>query len=143
MSLAQTVKIDSCVLVTTPQDIAVSEILKSISLFRSLGIPVSGIISNMDHFRCRGCGSVTEIFPKGRLLMNQIVATTDDYDGDGNRNNVNILGTVPILESLSRALDQGVPISDENRTELEPLYNEIGKKFLDHVQKDQSNKENG
>jgi Mrp family chromosome partitioning ATPase len=53
------------VLVTTPQDLSLSDVRKSIAFCRRLGIPVLGVVENMRGFACPHCGEVSEIFGSG------------------------------------------------------------------------------
>ena len=65
LSLAQLVRLDGGVFVTTPQDVAVGGVLKGIRMFERLEIPVSGIVENMRGFVCPDCGSEHELFGSG------------------------------------------------------------------------------
>jgi Mrp family chromosome partitioning ATPase len=53
------------VIVTTPQEVANLDAMKSISFARELKVPVIGIIENMSGFVCPNCGTVSHIFGKG------------------------------------------------------------------------------
>ena len=53
------------IIVTTPQEIALKDVRKSIRFCKSLGMPVMGIIENMSGFVCPGCGEVYDLFKRG------------------------------------------------------------------------------
>jgi ATP-binding protein involved in chromosome partitioning len=53
------------VIVTTPQEVANLDCMKSISFARELKIPILGLIENMSGFVCPECGTMTPIFGKG------------------------------------------------------------------------------
>ena len=53
------------IIVTTPQDLAIADVRRSISFCRQLNLPVLGVIENMSGFVCPKCGEVTEIFKTG------------------------------------------------------------------------------
>ncbi|MEN6537762.1 MAG: Mrp/NBP35 family ATP-binding protein, partial [Bryobacteraceae bacterium] len=53
---------DGAVVVTTPQDVALVDVRKSISFCQQLGLPVLGVIENMSGFVCPHCGEVADIF---------------------------------------------------------------------------------
>lgn len=53
------------VIVTTPQEVANLDCMKSISFARELKVPVLGLIENMSGFICPECGTMTPIFGKG------------------------------------------------------------------------------
>ncbi len=53
------------VVVTTPQDVAVDDVRRSITFCRQMGNPVLGVVENMAGFACPHCGQVEYIFNKG------------------------------------------------------------------------------
>ena len=53
------------IIVTTPQQVAATDVAKSLNFCNQLGFPVSGIIENMSTFICPKCGEVTAIFSTG------------------------------------------------------------------------------
>jgi ATP-binding protein involved in chromosome partitioning len=56
---------DGAVIVTTPQDVALIDVRKSITFCRLLNMPVLGVVENMSGFACPHCGQVTDIFKSG------------------------------------------------------------------------------
>lgn len=65
LTISQTVPITAAVVVTTPQEIALMDVRKSISMFETLKVPVLGIIENMSYFLCDNCNKKHYIFSKG------------------------------------------------------------------------------
>ncbi len=55
----------SAVLVTTPQDLAVSDVRRSVGFCRSVGLPVLGVVENMSGLVCPGCGRHLDVFKAG------------------------------------------------------------------------------
>src|SRR6056297_2084895 len=55
----------SAVVVTTPQDVALSDVEKSLSFCRELKLPVVGLVENMSGFICPHCGERSDIFKRG------------------------------------------------------------------------------
>ena len=53
------------VLVTTPQELAVSDVRRSVSFCRAVDLPILGIIENMSGFACPACGHRLDIFKPG------------------------------------------------------------------------------
>jgi len=53
------------IVVTTPQEVALADVRKSINFCRQLSLPVLGVIENMSGFVCPGCGEVTDVFGSG------------------------------------------------------------------------------
>ncbi|MGL4369545.1 MAG: P-loop NTPase, partial [Spirochaetota bacterium] len=58
-------KVDGAVIVTTPQEVALIDVKKSITFANKLGVPVYGIVENMAGFTCPHCGKVSHIFSQG------------------------------------------------------------------------------
>lgn len=63
LSIVQTLgKTDGAVVVTTPQDVAILDLKKSLDFARQLNLNILGIVENMKFFRCPDCGKATAIF---------------------------------------------------------------------------------
>jgi ATP-binding protein involved in chromosome partitioning len=65
LSLAQTIPLTGAVIVSTPQDLALSVAAKAIAMFQKLKVPILGIVENMSYFVCPHCGQREEIFGHG------------------------------------------------------------------------------
>src|ERR1043166_8055606 len=65
LSLSQLIPITGAVMVTTPQDVAVIDVVKGISMFKKVEIPILGVIENMSYYTCPACGHHDEIFSRG------------------------------------------------------------------------------
>ena len=65
MSMAQEATISGVVIVSTPQDVALEDAAKAVSMFDKLNVPIFGVIENMSYFVCPHCGDRTEIFGHG------------------------------------------------------------------------------
>jgi len=55
----------AAVVVTTPQDVALTDVEKSISFCRELKLPVVGLVENMSGFICPHCNERSDIFKSG------------------------------------------------------------------------------
>src|SRR5512142_2394835 len=65
LTLAQSVPLTGGVVVATPQDVALADVVKGITMFRKLAVPVIGVVENMSYFLCPHCGERTDIFAHG------------------------------------------------------------------------------
>ena len=65
LTLAQAVPLGGAVLVTTPQEVSLSDVSKALAMFKRLSVPVLGVVENMTAFICPGCGEAHEIFGRG------------------------------------------------------------------------------
>ncbi|MBL8208415.1 MAG: Mrp/NBP35 family ATP-binding protein [Blastocatellia bacterium] len=98
LSLAQTTSLAGAVLVTTPQEVALSDVRKAYSMFEQLKVPVLGIVENMSYFEVPTNGERYYIFGSGGGE-----ALADRYG-------VPFLGGVPIAISVREGGDLGVPV---------------------------------
>jgi len=64
LSLAQSVVVDGGIVVTTPQRLSVQEAEKAVEMFRSLHVPVLGVVENMSFSEC-DCGRRSNPFGRG------------------------------------------------------------------------------
>ena len=62
LTMAQQVALAGAVIVSTPQDIALIDARRGLTMFNKVNVPVLGIIENMSYFLCPHCGERSEIF---------------------------------------------------------------------------------
>ena len=91
----------SAIVVTTPQDVAVADVRRSITFCRKLGLSVAGVIENMSGFVCPHCGKMTDPFKSGggEALASEM--------------NVPFLGRVPLDPAVVQSGDGGKPFMDQ------------------------------
>lgn len=65
LSLSQLIPITGTVVVTTPQEISLVDVVKAVTMLRKVNVPVLGVVENMSLYRCPACGHVDEIFSRG------------------------------------------------------------------------------
>jgi ATP-binding protein involved in chromosome partitioning len=66
LSIAQMIPdSDGAVIVTTPQEVAIVSVRKSVNFVRKMNIPIVGIIENMSGFTCPHCSKTVDIFKTG------------------------------------------------------------------------------
>ncbi len=98
LTLAQRVALAGAVIVSTPQDIALVDARKGLSMFRKVAVPVLGIVENMSYFLCPKCGERSEIFGHG--------GAHEEADKLG----VPFLGEIPLHLDIRTTSDSGHPI---------------------------------
>jgi ATP-binding protein involved in chromosome partitioning len=98
LTLAQQVRAAGVVLVTTPQDVSLSDVIKAKLMFDKVHIPVLGIIENMSSFACPHCGQSTDIFASG------------GGEKAASQMHIPFLGRVPIDLAIREGGDSGIPI---------------------------------
>jgi Mrp family chromosome partitioning ATPase len=98
LSVAQLIPDSSgAVIVTTPQELSLSDVRKSIDFCRKVKVPVLGVIENMSGFVCPNCKTVIDIFKKGG---GETMAKSMG---------VPFLGRIPIDPRIVEASDSGTP----------------------------------
>lgn len=65
LTLSQNVPISGAVVVCTPQEVALLDAVKAISMFKKVNIPIAGMVENMSGFLCPDCGKTYDIFGSG------------------------------------------------------------------------------
>jgi ATP-binding protein involved in chromosome partitioning len=98
LTLVQKVPLSGVVMVTTPQDVALIDVVRGIQMFEETRAPIIGVVENMSGFVCSHCGNETEIFGKGGGKR-----TSDRYG-------VPFLGAVPIETVVRECGDAGRPV---------------------------------
>jgi ATP-binding protein involved in chromosome partitioning len=98
LTIAQEMKPDYAIIVTTPQEVSVIDAERAINMARKLNIPSIGIIENMSGFVCPHCKAIVDIFGSGGGEK-----LASDYD-------VQFLGSIPIDIDARIFSDKGKPI---------------------------------
>ena len=98
LSLAQLVPVQGAVLVTTPQEVSLSDVRRAVKMFETVNVPVLGVIENMSYFIAPDTGNRYEIFGSGGGQK-----LCDEYG-------LNFLGQVPIGFEVREGGDRGVPV---------------------------------
>lgn len=115
-------EVDGAVIVTTPQDLALADVRRSITFCRHLNLPVIGVIENMSGFACPNCGETSDIFKRGggKRLAGEM--------------EVPFLGRIPLDPALVAAGDDGKPCIDGYPdTPAARAMREIFAKVLDFI----------
>jgi ATP-binding protein involved in chromosome partitioning len=97
LTLAQAVPISGAVLVTTPQEVSLSDVGKALAMFQRMSVPVLGLVENMTAFVCPHCNEVTELFGRGG---GERFAAAHDLE---------YLGGIPLDITVRQGGDVGVP----------------------------------
>ncbi len=116
LTLVQTIPLTGAVIVTTPQDISLSDARKGLMMFRKVNVPILGIIENMSYFICSHCGHREEIFSYGGGKRTARELETV------------FLGEIPIHTDIRIGSDVGRPIViAETDTELSEIIQKIAR----------------
>jgi len=98
LTMVQKMKISGAVIVSTPQDISLIDARRAVSMFKTMDIPVLGLIENMSTYICPECGHEEHIF---------------GHDGarvEAKKLGIDFLGDIPLSKDMREKSDQGTPI---------------------------------
>ncbi|CUM68232.1 uncharacterized protein PRCAT00005953001 [Priceomyces carsonii] len=119
LTISQQIKIDGAVIVTTPQEIALLDAVKGVTMYNKVHVPILGIVKNMAFYVCPHCSHEAHIFG------------TDSVEREAKRLNIEILGSIPLNEEISAQADAGKPIVvSDPKSPLSTPYFEIAKQVM-------------
>ncbi len=122
LTLSQAVALTGAVIVTTPQDVALSDAKKGINMFRKVEVPILGVIENMSYFMCPHCNERTEIFAHGGGR-----AAAKKFDAP-------FLGEVPLNLAIRVGGDEGKPvIAQKEHSSVQEAFNKIAEALIKNV----------
>ncbi|HZA52346.1 MAG TPA: Mrp/NBP35 family ATP-binding protein, partial [Myxococcaceae bacterium] len=98
LSISQSVRAAGAVLVTTPQDVALADVVRAKQMFDKVQIPVLGVVENMSTFICPHCSKETAIFHQGGGRK-----AAEAFQ-------VPFLGEIPLELKVREGGDNGVPV---------------------------------
>jgi ATP-binding protein involved in chromosome partitioning len=98
LTMAQQVPLKGAVIVSTPQDLALIDARRGISMFMRVNVPVLGIVENMSYFLCPECGARSDVFGHGGAR------------DEAQRQGVPFLGEVPLHMAIREKSDAGLPV---------------------------------
>ncbi len=122
LTLSQRVPLTGAVIVTTPQDIALLDARKAVSMFEKVGVPILGLVENMAVHVCTNCGHVEHVFGEGggkRYAAERGIA---------------YLGALPLDMSIRMQADGGRPtVVAEPEGQLAGLYKAVARQVAGTV----------
>ncbi|WP_119968284.1 iron-sulfur cluster carrier protein ApbC [Shewanella japonica] len=127
LTLSQKFPVSGTVVVTTPQDIALEDAKKGITMFQKVDIPVLGIIENMSFHLCPECGHKEHPFG------------THGGSKIAERYEVPLLGALPLNINIRESMDEGNPaVASKPDSEVAAIYREIARKVGAQLAKQQN-----
>ena len=98
LSMSQTVPVVGSIVVTTPQQVSLSDSRRAIRMYQKLNIPPIGIVENMSYYQCTNCHHEADIFGHGggEALAAEL--------------NVPFLGRLPVYQPIREGSDSGIPL---------------------------------
>lgn len=103
LTIAQSMKPDMAIIVTTPQEVSLIDSARSISMAKELNIPYIALIENMSGFICPNCKQKIDLFGSG------------GGEKQAEEMGIPFLGSIPINLEARKMADEGKPIIVENK----------------------------
>jgi Mrp family chromosome partitioning ATPase/predicted Fe-Mo cluster-binding NifX family protein len=125
LTVAQTIPDASAIIVTTPQEISLADVRKSINFCRNVNMSILGLVENMSGMACPHCGKTIELFKtKGGMVT-------------AKKENVKLLGTLPIEPQIVQMGDSGsVAVLEDEQLAFTKAFED----FVDSVIQSQDQK---
>jgi Mrp family chromosome partitioning ATPase len=95
LTVFQSLPLDAVLIVSSPQDLALTIVAKAINMAKLMNVPILGLIENMSYVTCPDCGRKIDLFgsSKGQEASNA--------------SNIEFLGSIPVTPVISRLCDEG------------------------------------
>ena len=130
LSIMQAMPVTGAVVVSTPQEVALSDARKGVAMFQqeSINVPVLGIVENMAYF-------TPDELPDKKYYI---------FGREGAKNlaedlNVRFLGEIPLVQSIREAGDVGRPAAMQTATHAESAFEELTKNVVEELVKRNDN----
>lgn len=98
LTITQQLKVDGAIIVSTPQDIALIDAVKGITMFNKVGVPILGMVQNMSVHVCPNCHHELYIFGSRGAQR------------EAQKHGIEVLASVPLQAEICEQLDLGKPV---------------------------------
>ncbi|WP_372775014.1 Mrp/NBP35 family ATP-binding protein [Mangrovibacterium sp.] len=126
LTLVQTVPVTGAIIVTTPQDVALADVVKGVSMFRSktVDVPVLGLVENMAWF-------TPEELPDNKYYI---------FGKDGGKDlaealDIPLLGQIPIVQIIREGGDEGTPVANDENSIMGKAFLELAANTIREVER--------
>lgn len=98
LTMAQALKVTGAVIVSTPQEVALADVIRANAMFDKVKVPILGLVENMSYFVCDGCDKRHHLFDHGgaRAAAEKL--------------GIEFLAELPLVPAVRDAGDRGMPI---------------------------------
>jgi ATP-binding protein involved in chromosome partitioning len=121
LSLCQTIPLTGAVIVSTPQDLALTVASKAIAMFQKMNVPILGIVENMSYHVCTQCGHREDIFGHGGARE------------AAKKLNYTFLGEIPLDLTIREQSDAGRPVALDDSTPHGKAFADVAAAVRDQV----------
>lgn len=124
LTIAQKINVSGAIIVSTPQDMALTDVVRAKKMFDKVNIPILGLIENMSYFVCDSCDKRHEIFSNGGAK------------NKAEELGIKFLGEIPILPDIRSACDEGKPVYCSQSDNLaKPIFTDISYQVVAEITK--------
>lgn len=116
LTIAQKVSVAGAVVVSTPQDVALADVVRAKSMFDKVNIPIIGVVENMSYFICDGCDKRHEIFTHGGARKS------------AENMKLKFLGEIPLEVGMREGADRGLPAAFKAKSSAANYFGDIAQK---------------
>lgn len=121
MTIAEKLPIHGVVIVTTPQDVALIDAHKAVSMFERLEVPVLGIVENMAWHECSQCGHKDHIF--GNEAFQEFLQTRG----------LKLLTRIPLRKEIRIGSDEGNPPALSSLHDISSSYSHLATAVVEEL----------
>lgn len=124
LSLSQLIPLSGAVIVTTPQDVALADVVRGVAMFQKVNVPILGVVENMSYFACPHCQERSEIFSHGGGARK------------AGELNVPFLGALPLDVATRIGSDEGKPVTvADPKGEQSRRFQDFSARVLEELKK--------
>lgn len=125
LTLSQQLRTSGAVIVTTPQEVALQDVYKSVSMCQKVGIPITGVVENESYFVCDGCDKRHELFGSGGGAKVAEMAGAP------------LLGQLPMHPSVREWGDAGTPLVQASPgSAMAKAFVEVADRLIERLDQD-------
>ena len=152
LTLSQKIPLDGAIIVTTPNDIALTDVRKGADMFSKVKTPLLGVVENMSYMQISGkiqspntdLSNVELFFNDKKIILEKDKSFSYKFhlfkEGGGlnesKRLNVPLLGQIPYSEDLMLSIDKGEPlILSKDKHPISEIFNKIVKSLEEYHEK--------
>ncbi len=130
LTIVQAMPVTAAVIVSTPQQVALADALRGVSMFRAekIEVPIIGFIENMAWF-------TPEELPENKYY----IFGKDGLKDLAFRMDIPLLGQIPIVQSIREAGDEGKPVSLDETTPMGKAFNDLAKEIAIKIEERNAN----
>jgi ATP-binding protein involved in chromosome partitioning len=124
LTLVQTVPVTGAIIISTPQDIALADAIKGISMFRgkAIEVPILGLVENMSWF------TPEELPDKKYYIFGK-----DGCKKIAEKFDIPVLGQIPIVQSIREGGDSGIPPVIDNKI-ISKSFKDLAENFIKRIE---------